>query len=105
MFKKKRAITQDELRRITEREGNPERRDYYEVLWFTGGRQSDIAQLDAAQIIVMRRLKPSAKLGIVTEIFGLGRGAAMAAVALILLFPLRFSRSFSLMFASVQTTL
>ena len=49
-FKKKRAVTADEHRRIVERERNPERRNYYEVLWHTGGAQTDIASLLAENI-------------------------------------------------------
>lgn len=48
--KKKRAVTDIEHQRILERETNPERRDYYELLWHTGGAQTDIASLNASQI-------------------------------------------------------
>jgi integrase len=44
------AITEEEHRRIVEREGNQERRLYYEMLWETGGSQSDIAGLHWDQI-------------------------------------------------------
>lgn len=44
---KKRGITWDEHCRIIEREGNAERRDFYEFCWHFGGSQSDIAGLDA----------------------------------------------------------
>jgi hypothetical protein len=44
---KKRAITWEEHCRILEREHNPERRDYYELLWHTGASQGDGAQLKA----------------------------------------------------------
>ena len=63
VFKEKRAITRQEHQRIIEREPNPERRAYYEVLWHTGGAQTDIATLDASQInwtqrvLTYRRLK------------------------------------------------
>jgi integrase len=40
------AITEEEHLRIVEKEQNPERRLYYEMLWETGGSQSDIANLD-----------------------------------------------------------
>jgi integrase len=40
------AITEEEHLRIVEKELNPERRLYYEMLWETGGSQSDIANLD-----------------------------------------------------------
>lgn len=49
-FAKKRAVTADEHRRIIERERNPERRNYYEVLWHTGGAQTDVACLVAENI-------------------------------------------------------
>jgi integrase len=45
--KEQRAITWREHRRIVAREGNPERRDYYELCWYFGGSQSDIANLQA----------------------------------------------------------
>lgn len=44
--KQKRAITWEEHCRIIEREGNEERRDFYELCWYFGGSQSDIARLD-----------------------------------------------------------
>jgi integrase len=40
------AITEEEHLRIVEKEQNTERRLYYEMLWETGGSQSDIANLD-----------------------------------------------------------
>lgn len=43
--KERRAITTDEHRRIIEREGNPEIRAYYQLLWHLGGAQTDIAEL------------------------------------------------------------
>jgi integrase len=43
--KKKAALTEDEHTRIVVREKNDERRLYYEMLWETGGAQSDIANL------------------------------------------------------------
>jgi len=39
------AISEEEHRRIVEKEGNLERKLYYEMLWETGGSQSDIANL------------------------------------------------------------
>jgi len=44
------AITQEEHRRIVERELMLERKLYYEMLWETGGSQSDIAALHWNQI-------------------------------------------------------
>ena len=49
-FKEKRAITSEEHQRITAREKNPERRDFYELCWHLGGSQSDIANLTAEDI-------------------------------------------------------
>ncbi len=46
VHKEARAITWEEHCRILAREGNAERRDYYELLWYFGGSQSDIALLD-----------------------------------------------------------
>jgi len=48
--KKFSAITEEEHRRIVEREHNLERKLYYEMLWETGGSQSDIACLHWNQI-------------------------------------------------------
>lgn len=50
VYGEKRGITLEEHQRIIARETNPERRDYYELLWFTGGSQSDIASLHAEDI-------------------------------------------------------
>src|SRR5512133_2692260 len=41
VYGEKRGITREEHEKIIARETNPERRDYYEVLWHTGGSQSD----------------------------------------------------------------
>lgn len=49
-FREKRAITLEEHRRIIEREGNLERRAFYELCWHLGGAQSDIAGLQAEDI-------------------------------------------------------
>jgi hypothetical protein len=49
-YKKKRPITAEEHRRVIEREGNTERRDFYELLWHLGGSQSDVACLHAEDI-------------------------------------------------------
>ncbi len=48
--KKFTAITEEEHRRIVEREPMVERKHYYEMLWETGGSQSDIASLNWSQI-------------------------------------------------------
>ena len=48
--KKFTAITEEEHRRIVEREPNHERKLYYEMLWETGGSQGDIACLHWDQI-------------------------------------------------------
>jgi len=49
-FKPKRAITYAEHVDIIEREGNPERKAYYELCWHLGGSQGDIANLNAEDI-------------------------------------------------------
>lgn len=49
-FREKRAISADEHHRIVEREGNRERRAFYELCWHLGGAQSDIAALEANSI-------------------------------------------------------
>ena len=50
VFKPKRAITAKEHAAILLREPNPERRDFYELLWHTGASQSDAACLCAEDI-------------------------------------------------------
>jgi integrase len=50
VFQSKRAITAEEHAKIIERETNPERRDFYELLWHTGASQSDAACLVAEDI-------------------------------------------------------
>lgn len=49
-FKEKRAITWDEHLRIIDREGNPERRAFYDLAWHLGAAQSDLANLHAEDI-------------------------------------------------------
>ena len=49
-FKNKRAIKREEHEKIIAREKNPERRAFYELCWYLGGSQSDIASLDAEDI-------------------------------------------------------
>ena len=49
-FKEKRAITFEEHQAILAREQNPERKAYYQLCWFIGGSQGDIAQLLAEDV-------------------------------------------------------
>ncbi len=49
-FKKKRAITWEEHGRIVERETNPERKAFYQLAWYTGASQTDLALLEASNI-------------------------------------------------------
>jgi integrase len=49
-YKAKRAITREEHERIVAREGNAERRAFYELLWELGGSQGDVAKLRADDI-------------------------------------------------------
>jgi len=44
------AITLEQHQRIVERETNPERRAYYQLCWFLGGANSDMACLRAENI-------------------------------------------------------
>ena len=59
----RRAITAKEHNRIVEAETNAERRAYYQVMWMTGGSQSDIANLTRENVderlclMVYQRLK------------------------------------------------
>ena len=48
--KERRAITWEEHQKIISREGNPEIRAYYQLLWHLGGAQSDVATLAAQDI-------------------------------------------------------
>ena len=50
VFKTKRAITAEEHAAIVQREQNPERRDFYEMLWHTGASQTDAACLLAEDV-------------------------------------------------------
>lgn len=54
--KPRRAITWAEHCDIVDTESDPERRMYYELLWETGGSQTDVAMLDARCIDWKRRL-------------------------------------------------
>jgi integrase len=49
-FKEKRAITWKEHQAIITAETNPERRAFYELCWFLGGSQKDIAELKAEDV-------------------------------------------------------
>jgi integrase len=51
----KRSITWEEHGRIIAREANPERRDFYDLCWYLGGSQTDVANLQAADIDYERR--------------------------------------------------
>lgn len=53
--KDQRGITWDEHSRIIAREGNLERRDFYDLCWYLGGSQSDIASLQGEDIDYNRR--------------------------------------------------
>ena len=48
--KPRRAITSEEHRRIVIAESDPERRNYYQMLWFSGGAQTDVAHLHSDRI-------------------------------------------------------
>jgi integrase len=49
-FKEKRGITLDEHNKILAGEGGDEWRAYYQMLWHTGGAQSDVASLRAENV-------------------------------------------------------
>jgi integrase len=53
--KEQRSITWREHCRIVAREPNPERRDFYELCWYFGGSQSDIANLQGEDFDYKRR--------------------------------------------------
>jgi len=50
VYQPKRAITPGEHQKIIARERNPEKRDYYELLWHLAGAQSDVADLYAGDV-------------------------------------------------------
>jgi integrase len=52
----RRAVTHGEHVRIVAREGNPERRAFYELCWHLGGSQSDVARLQAEDVDWPRRV-------------------------------------------------
>jgi integrase len=61
-YKPRRGITLEEHRKIVAAEHNPDYRLYYEVLWETGGSQTDIAslhrdQVDTRQGVIMYQRK------------------------------------------------
>ena len=62
-FKDKRAITWEEHCKIIAREQNPERKAFYQLAWYLGASQSDLAHLQAedvdwqARIICFVRMK------------------------------------------------
>lgn len=49
-FGEKRAITLEEHLRIVAREGNPERKAFYQLAWHLGASQTDIALLEAENV-------------------------------------------------------
>jgi len=49
-YQDKRGVTREEHQKILAGERNPEWRAYYQLLWHTGGAQSDIASLSAANV-------------------------------------------------------
>lgn len=49
-FEEKRSITSEEAEAILSIESNPERRNFYQLLWHLGGSQSDVANLCAEDI-------------------------------------------------------
>jgi len=52
----KRAITWEEHQLIVQAEPNPERRLFYELCWFLGGAQGDVASLNAEDIDWQKRV-------------------------------------------------
>ena len=54
--KRKRAVTLAEHSKIIEREGNPERKAYYQLAWHFGASQMDLANLKAENIDSLNQL-------------------------------------------------
>ena len=55
-FREKRAITREEHDRIVAREPNVEMRAFYELLWHTGGAQTDVASLTGEDVDLQNRV-------------------------------------------------
>ena len=53
---KKRAVKYEEYLRIIEREGNLERKLFYQLLWYLGGSQTDVARLRGENIDREKRI-------------------------------------------------
>jgi integrase len=81
-YRKKRAIKYDEHLAILAREGNPERRDFYDLLWHTGASQGDAADLLgeninwAAKTISYSRKKLAGREGIQPALIRFGNEVA-----------------------------
>lgn len=73
-YKNKRAITWNEHRAIVERERNPERKLFYQLAWYLGASQSDLAHLQAEDIdwkervVCFQRMKLRERAGIWPQI-------------------------------------
>lgn len=50
VYQEKRGITRAEHEQIVQNENNAERRAFYQMLWHTGGAQTDIASLEAENV-------------------------------------------------------
>jgi integrase len=50
VYKQKRAVTVAEHEQIVAREKNPELRGFYQMLWHTGGAQTDVASFKAEDV-------------------------------------------------------
>jgi integrase len=76
-YKEKRAITFEEHQKIIQRERNPSTRAFYQLLWYFGGAQTDIATLRAEDIDWQQRTVAyrRAKTG-VTSLISFGNDAA-----------------------------
>ena len=55
-WRKNRGITREQHQKIVSTEINPERRLYYDLLWETGGSQSDIVKLTDANVDWKKRI-------------------------------------------------
>ncbi|SDT91054.1 Phage integrase family protein [Verrucomicrobium sp. GAS474] len=74
--KKFEAIPEDEHQRIIERENNPERRLFYQLLWETGGSQTDIATLSWKNVDLENRQITFSRRKLEGKGDGLGGGAS-----------------------------
>jgi hypothetical protein len=74
--KRMKAITQEQHEKLVETEFDPEFRDYLEMLWETGGSQTDVARLHRKNVDLEKRVLTYSR----KKLEGLGQGHAAIAI-------------------------